>query len=235
MRSYPMPKNAEPVSQDGRELYDAGEIEQITIKVATRATSAAPTYFPPARIDKMGGKSSEFWDGGLLNNNPIDQLWRARLDLVGDTAPPPKVTCVLSLGTSWSSADPPGFLDKWSWLKAAINAIAWIPGVPNLMAKLSPVQETVPFLTNTEAKHLDFERYVNRMRGRAKEPEAKTAYFRFNTPTGKVYIDMADYTKMEKLSDITKEWLKPDKKQDKKQVAKVDSVAQILAKKPPKK
>ena len=102
-----MPKYAQPVSQEGKELNEAGGIEQITIKVATRATSAAPTYFPPVTMNGAKSGVSQFWDGGLLNNNPIDQLWRARLDLVGPEDPPPKVACVLSLGTSWSYADPP--------------------------------------------------------------------------------------------------------------------------------
>ena len=64
----------------------------ITIKDAVRATSAAPTYFPETVIDGY-----RFWDGGLLNNNPIDQVWAARNDL--DDRP---TTCVLSVGASYA-------------------------------------------------------------------------------------------------------------------------------------
>ncbi|KAF9767481.1 hypothetical protein IL306_015342, partial [Fusarium sp. DS 682] len=41
-----------------------------TIWQASRATSAAPFYFPEANIGR-----SKFWDGGLANNNPVDEVW----------------------------------------------------------------------------------------------------------------------------------------------------------------
>ena len=113
-----------------------------------------------------------------------------------------------------------------------INILVPVPSfvkqaVTNLMAKITPAQEAIPFLTNTEAKHLDFRRYINRMYYREKQPEAQTEYFRFNTPTESVYIDMADHTKMKTLSDITIAWLKTDE-----QASWVEKVAKILAKKP---
>ncbi|KAF9271719.1 hypothetical protein BGZ74_005709, partial [Mortierella antarctica] len=59
--------------------------DEITIGLNVRATSAAPTYFPeevwkPDNIEdglweSEGAKDGlKFWDGGLLNNNPINQL-----------------------------------------------------------------------------------------------------------------------------------------------------------------
>lgn len=41
----------------------------ITVKEAALATSAAPTYLPKVKI-----MNEKFWDGGLLNNNPINQV-----------------------------------------------------------------------------------------------------------------------------------------------------------------
>lgn len=64
----------------------------ISIKDAVRATSAAPTYFPKKVMDGY-----RFWDGGLLNNNPVDQVWAARNDL--DDRP---VTCLLRVGASYA-------------------------------------------------------------------------------------------------------------------------------------
>jgi predicted acylesterase/phospholipase RssA len=225
-----MPEYAEPVSQEGKALKQSGAIKDITIKQATRATSAAPSYFPPATMGKNPGEP-QFWDGGLLNNNPIDQLWRARLDLVGSLDPPPKVACVLSLGTSWSDLPAPGFLDNWPRVKNSLDWIAgWAPStISNLIEMISPVQEALPFLTNTEAKHLDFRRYINRMYYRVKESEGQTEYFRFNTPTKKVYIDMSDYKKMPDLTITTNEWLE---KKTGWETDWVDKVAKILAKGP---
>ncbi|KAK7182273.1 hypothetical protein PSPO01_11746 [Paraphaeosphaeria sporulosa] len=65
-----------------------------TIWEAARATSAAPFYFPPAFISDM-----EFWDGGVQNNNPIDEVDAERRDLW----PLRKISCIISIGTGKSS------------------------------------------------------------------------------------------------------------------------------------
>ncbi len=63
-----------------------------------RATSAAPTFFPPAKIKSMAGTASfPLMDGGLAANQPamcaiIDAMGRAAL---------PNITLV-SLGTGWT-------------------------------------------------------------------------------------------------------------------------------------
>jgi patatin-like phospholipase len=229
MRSYDMPKDAKPVSEAGEALHSVGGIENITIKIAARATSAAPTYFPAVELKGDDGKPVVFWDGGLLNNNPIDQLWRARLDLVGDDKPAPKVACVLSLGTSWSTKGSPTVFDKWPILLKVKGMTSW-PLVGNGISKLidwiTPAEESIAFLTNTEAKHLDFHRYINRISHRNADPDAQTKYFRFNTPTQNTYIDMADYKQMLWLANCTKQWMK-----DPNVAPKVEKVARLLAKK----
>ena len=66
LRNYDPPFPAVPVSAGARDL----DVSIITIKEAARATSAAPTYLKQADIQGLN-----FWDGGLLNNNPIVQVW----------------------------------------------------------------------------------------------------------------------------------------------------------------
>ena len=90
--------------------------------------------------------------------------------------------------------------------------------------KIKPAEEAIPYLTNTEAKHLDFRRYINRMYNRVGQAEAKTEYFRFNAQTDE-YIDMADYKKMKGLANTTLAWLKMEE-----QVPWVEKVATLLAK-----
>jgi len=70
---------------------------EATISLTTCATSAAPTYFPEVKW-----KNLVFWDRGLLNNNPVDQLWAARYDLVEPNDP--KISYVLSLGYGYMKA-----------------------------------------------------------------------------------------------------------------------------------
>lgn len=69
-----------------------------------------------------------FWDGGLLNNNPVDQVWAARNEL--DERP---VVCLLSVGASYADS---------------------LGQETNLLKLGLAVTE---YATNTEGKHKDFE------------------------------------------------------------------------------
>ncbi|KAJ0276599.1 hypothetical protein COL940_008194 [Colletotrichum noveboracense] len=155
--------------------------DKITICLATRATSAAPTYFPEVKWPEGAKRQLTFWDGGLLNNNPIDQLWNSRYDLVKPGEPEPKISCVISLGTGWERADSP----KDSLLK--------ITGV------LSTV---MAFSTNTNAKAKDFSRHISMLNQRAEH--ADTKYIRFNPSLGRNKIGLADYNKMELLKKLAR-------------------------------
>jgi predicted acylesterase/phospholipase RssA len=91
-RNYPRP----PDANEGNESEDA------TILQAARATSAAPFYFPAAKVGEV-----KYFDGGLENNNPIDKVWVERA--------PIRPSCVVSLGTGISTAPQthqsvPGFM-----------------------------------------------------------------------------------------------------------------------------
>lgn len=51
---------------------ELSEFPQIKVWEAGRATSAAPSYFKPLRIqDPQTGVETTFMDGGLQANNPI--------------------------------------------------------------------------------------------------------------------------------------------------------------------
>jgi hypothetical protein len=236
LRSYDMPESANPVSQEGKDLFQSNAIKTMTIKMAARSTSAAPTYFPIQQVPVSGdsGKMVEFWDGGLLNNNPIDQLWRARLDLAKPKEPPPRVHCIVSLGTSWSKAAKPTFWSKLpGWVRVPAQG-AWkvfcaVPGISHMVGWIDPATESMDFLTNTEAKHLDFKRWNNRMQERTDgTTEGGAKYFRFNTPTEE-YIDMAEADKMKTLKTCTQLWVNDPSKEGGKN--DIDAVAKRLAKK----
>ena len=187
LRSYKWPEGATPVTDDAKEAVQSGLLEQMSISVGARATSAAPTYLPEVNYPEgKDGTSPKltFWDGGLLNNNPIDQLWRARYDLVKPKDPAPPVSCVLSLGTSWSTAK------------------SWSP-----FRLINTVTTAAAFLTNTESKHVDFQRFINRITGRPGSGE-NIKYFRFNTPTNKETFNMDDAKGMPRLKKITQDWVK---------------------------
>ncbi|EPE02605.1 kinesin light chain [Ophiostoma piceae UAMH 11346] len=70
-----------------------------TIWEASRATSAAPTYFDPISIGNPGEQET-FVDGGLGYNNPIKKV----LEEASLVFPNRQVGCVVSIGTGLASA-----------------------------------------------------------------------------------------------------------------------------------
>lgn len=158
--------------------------DNITIKLAVMATSAAPTYFPEVRYNDL-----IFWDGGLLNNNPIDQLWYERYDLVGPTESHPPVSCVISLGTGHKR-----------------------PGTsPSLMFKLIGVASSVmAFATTTNAKDKKFESHMLDLKNREGYENAK--YIRFDTPL-EHDIGLNDFRQIDELVDKTYRFLQTQEQQ----------------------
>ncbi|KIX92639.1 uncharacterized protein Z520_11668 [Fonsecaea multimorphosa CBS 102226] len=178
LRNYDPPFAPLPVSTGATDF----NFNAVTIKEAARATSAAPTYLNQESIQGL-----DFWDGGLLNNNPIDQAWNNRYDLVMRDAPSPRIKCIVSLGTTHLEDDDKERLG--SGIAKFFNTIT----------------KTVAFATNTEAKHLDFERNMRQRNER--DPTRKTYYYRFNASTGKHNINLDDYLKMPELVDYTNAYL----------------------------
>lgn len=164
--------------------------DKVTISLAARATSAAPTFFPEVKFPERKPELL-FWDGGLLNNNPIDQLWYSRYELVQPEEPPPAISCVISLGTGYVKADSPS--DSWFQLAGVAS-------------------EVMDFATNTNAKGKDFSRHMTQLNKR--EEHKNTKYIRLNPPLGRDKIGLADYTKMEDLKIITRKYLKDEKNQE---------------------
>ncbi|NNF33725.1 MAG: hypothetical protein HKN68_06435 [Saprospiraceae bacterium] len=70
------------------------------IKDAARATSAAPVYFPPARVKSIGGHEKAFHliDGGVVANNPSLLALKEAKKLY----PNAKNYIILSIGTGYS-------------------------------------------------------------------------------------------------------------------------------------
>ena len=68
------------------------QLDDVAIWQACRATSAAPTYFPPAII---GNPPVAYVDGALGYNNPI----RALMDELRHLWPNHGVGCIISIGT----------------------------------------------------------------------------------------------------------------------------------------
>jgi hypothetical protein len=145
----------------------------ITVKDAALATSAAPTYLPTVKVD-----NEEFWDGGLLHNNPINQVWDARYDIV-PIKDSPQVHCVVSIGTGL--------------VKKPVQQPYW--------GFFNTVSSIVSYATNKESKHKDFERKMDSLKARG-----GPFYFRLNVELEK-QIKLDDWQNMEYLEELTRNQL----------------------------
>ncbi|RMD40875.1 hypothetical protein DV735_g4252, partial [Chaetothyriales sp. CBS 134920] len=192
-RSYKLPDDSQPQSETAKKI----DHSKITIKQACRATSAAPTYLPEMWIGDIS-----FWDGGLLNNNPVDQVWDARYDL-----PHARRHCVVSIGTSYF----PEAISKQTSSNHDNDSTSSSGGIANL---IQTAIRTVTFATNTEAKHWDF--MGNNIRRNARLPAAAAAagaghdhhtrYFRYNARASK-QVNLDDYQSMHVLVRDTDTYL----------------------------
>lgn len=195
MKSY-RPGDSPAVKSIVNDAVKAGGMD-ITISMAALATSAAPTYFPEVEWKVPGQSPLTFWDGGLLNNSPIDQVWYNRFELVGPDEDEPDVSCLISLGTGYvrPGGSPTGVADM-------------IPGA----RLLETVGAVMSFATNANARGKDFSRhYSTLLSTRAKY--AKMKYLRFNPNLRSQEIGLEDYTMMEKLEKVTVEYLKEENNQ----------------------
>lgn len=166
---------------------DAGssEFENVSISDAACATSAAPTFLPAVNIDGV-----DFWDGGLLNNNPIHQVWEARYDLApplpsdeNQVAEEPIVSCVVSIGT--------GYHTETEKLPQNI---------------FDTVTTAISYSTNTRAKDRDFHRSLERLNLR--KPRCKrTKYFRLDARIREA-VNIDDWQRMDILKDDTIKWVR---------------------------
>lgn len=173
------------------------DFADVSITSAALATSAAPTFLPAVDIEGV-----KFWDGGLLNNNPIDQVWDARFDVApallskDEVSPEADIAVVLSVGTGYH-----------------VETARLPEGV------VSTLGATIAYATNTKAKDEDFRRNIHRMNLRRRREE-RTEYFRFETPIAEA-INLDDWQKMDELEAATTTWLDDPKNKEIEQCAKL--------------
>lgn len=164
----------------------------VTISMAARATSAAPTFFPEVKWQVPGYGPLTFWDGGLLNNSPIDRVWYNRFELVGPAEDEPDVSCLISLGTGYVKPDS--------------SPANFIP----LVRLLGTAKAVMNFATNSNAEGKDFSRHYSTLL-KTRPKYAKMKYIRFNPNLGSQAIGLEDYTMMKKLEDMTDAYLEEEK------------------------
>lgn len=93
-------RSQQPVLFDSAAVV-AGEQEDVPMITAARATSAAPSYFPPMADTDADGQERLLVDGGLFANNPALLGYQAALERGAE----PQQVVLLSLGTGLHGPD----------------------------------------------------------------------------------------------------------------------------------
>jgi predicted acylesterase/phospholipase RssA len=87
----------------------AGREPNLAMKLVARATSAAPTYFPPLRLQDESG-DRVLVDGGLVANNPVTLALFDALERAADG----RDAVIVSLGTGLAPAETDTYEEIWS-------------------------------------------------------------------------------------------------------------------------
>jgi len=107
---------------------DQGDVKEaldFRLRDIARATSAAPTYFPPARIQNRRGQSYAAVDGGVFANNPAMCALTAAHKLYPDLRDRPVL--LVSLGTG-SLERPIPYTDARDW-----GEVSWLHPILSIL------------------------------------------------------------------------------------------------------
>jgi patatin-like phospholipase/acyl hydrolase len=102
----------------------AGREPNLEMKLVARATSAAPTYFPPLRLQDESGGERVLVDGGLVANNPVTLAFFDALERAAEG----RDAVVVSLGTGTPSAQTATYEQIWSrnWPTHAMGLLSLV-------------------------------------------------------------------------------------------------------------
>jgi patatin-like phospholipase/acyl hydrolase len=185
---------------------------------AARATTAAPTYFPPILIsppycDDAGGY---YIDGGIRHNNPS----ALALEEACEHWPNIKKICIVSIGTGKQNSvsvitesmqeetaiNPSQIKDRSSAaskLSGLVGKLGQVRRIgPSLVTLKSFAKALVDISTNTEEVH---DNMVTRSRSR--NPDQRFPYHRFNVDTGMDRIGMQEGDRLSEISELTDGYL----------------------------
>jgi hypothetical protein len=98
-------------------IHNPGQPSDVDIPLVGRATSAAPTYFPPVRIpitDHKGKRNVRFKDGGFGSNNPSPEIYHDVVHKHGGFSK--NVSVFVSIGTGDSELR---MFNQEGWTRAA--------------------------------------------------------------------------------------------------------------------
>lgn len=164
-----------------------------------RATSAAPTFFPPICIDDVS-----YGDGGTGWNNPTKEA----IVEAQNIWPNRPIGCVVSIGTGLEEALQ--LNDNTQEVVCFVNAI-FQKTSPRVAFQVAVAEYCVKCLTSCEIAHREL----------AENPERiilEGNYFRLNVPQGMSKIGLDEWDKLEDMVALTKSYMTHGEQLKSKQV-----------------
>ena len=170
-----------------------------TILEAARATSAAPTYFPPIEID-----GDLYVDGGIGYNNPTEEAIREAHRIW----PNRKIGCLVSIGT--------GLMQPISGTTRTKEQLGTFAGgvlqrmMPLTAEKLSVAEYCTQLATSCQMIHT----HVVQNPSIEKKPQQRPRYYRFNVISGMNDIGIDEANKLNEISQMTDAYVRdPERKE----------------------
>ena len=183
---------------------------------AARATSAAPTFFMPMKIDRPR-PAITYVDGGLGHNNPAEvaldearRIWPdcSQVGLVSIGTGRPKANSILL--SDGAESDPlvqESFLDDlksyipkratqaWNIAKNSASGVKALMKMGSALAKLATNSEEVHQRVRKQSRFSDTGRFP---------------YFRFNVPRDVGDIGLGEWNRSDELGSLTSNYMKED-------------------------
>lgn len=169
---------------------DGTEI-QCSVIQAARATSAAPTYFPPAEIE-----GDLYADGGIGFNNPAGEAVREARRIW----PHREIGCLVSIGTglmepiSGASRTTEQF---GSFMGTIVKGVA-----SSLAEKLTVAAYCTELATDCQEVHMELVEHPL-----LKRLTQRSRYYRFNVTSGMSHIGIQESKKLNEISQMTDAYL----------------------------
>jgi predicted acylesterase/phospholipase RssA len=159
--------------------YESRRVKEVdcTIWEASRATSAASSFFDPIKIGQF---EETFVDGGTGCNNPVERVFDEALDIWGPDARQ-RIQCILSIGTGQPMEK--GFGSGLKEIASTLIRIA------------TETEQTAARFATGYAPSLGL------------SPQSNKVYFRFNVVKGLEEIGLERYQDKAKIASATKAYL----------------------------
>ena len=204
LRAYETEFEVEPINQKPVKIWEAG-----------RATSAAPTFFGPYKMED----GLEYTDGGTIANNPTElgyqeagRLWqRRKIDLIVSIGTGPERALTLSSATE-------EFISPF-WFRVLKRVLP-----RTYFFRLQLAMYSVTAMTNTGRTHERVQENINTFQGITSASAAATPlpriYFRLNVEDKSALVQLDACDKMDHLMELAKDYINR-RNQERDQIATI--------------